>query len=164
MREMDDLERLVAVLDLLRLLAQSEERRPLASPGYSPSLHQRDIRRIDRVMRYLQQHKAEPIALETVAQLIGLTPKSFCRFFKANTGKTFVSYLNELRIGDACQKLIETGASITEIAMDCGFNNLSNFNRRFREIKGLAPREFRLASSPATTAKTDVPLPEHRRF
>lgn len=164
MREMDDLQRLVAVLDLLRLLAQSDERYPLASPGYSPSLRKRDIRRIDEVIRYVQQHKAEPIALESVAELIGLTPKSFCRFFKANTGKTFVAYLNELRIGDACQRLIETATPITEIAFDCGFNNLSNFNRRFREIKGMAPRDFRAASAPAIGAGADIPLPAHRQY
>ena len=64
-----------------------------------------------------------------------MSPKSFCRFFKANTGKTLEVYLHELRIGGACRFLIETNVPISEIALDCGYNNLSNFNRRFRSIK-----------------------------
>ena len=73
-----------------------------------------------------------------------MSPKSFCRFFKANTGKTLEVFLHELRIGGACRFLIETNVPISEIALDCGYNNLSNFNRRFRSIKETTPREYRL--------------------
>ncbi len=72
-----------------------------------------------------------------------MSAKSFSRFFKKNTGKAFVPYVNELRVGLACQKLIETDASISEICFESGFNNLSNFNRRFKEVKGVSPRELR---------------------
>jgi AraC-like DNA-binding protein len=143
MREKNDLERFVDFLRLLQLFAESDEKTPLASPAYSPSLREQDISRIDRVIQFLRERKTEPVRLEETAAVAKLTPKSFCRFFKANTGRTLVQYLNELRIGEACRLLLESDRPITEIALASGFNNLSNFNRRFRQVKGIPPREFR---------------------
>ncbi len=136
-------ERYVQLLRLLHHFAASEERHPLASPAFSPSLKARDISRLDRVLGYLRHHKTEAITLDRAAAAAKMSPKSFCRFFKANTGKTLVEYVHELRIGEACRLLLETDLPVSEIALECGFNNLSNFNRRFRGIKGTAPREYR---------------------
>jgi AraC-like DNA-binding protein len=72
-----------------------------------------------------------------------MTPKSFSRFFKKNTGKAFIQYVNELRVGLACRKLMQSDASVSEICYASGFNNLSNFNRQFKERKGMSPKEFR---------------------
>ena len=136
-------ERFVQLLRLLHLFAGSGEKRSLASPAYSPSLKERDISRLDEVLGFLRRNKTEPVTLEDTAAVAKMSPKSFCRFFKANTGKTLVEYLHELRIGEACRLLLETDRSISEIAFECGFNNLSNFNRRFRLIKDMTPREYR---------------------
>ena len=163
MAEMSELERIIELLKLLRLLARSTHRQRMASPAYSPSLRDRDIGRIDTVIRYLQAHKSETIKLEQIATLVHMSPKSFCRFFKTNTGKTLIQYVNELRIGEACKKLMQTKQAIIEIAFDVGFNNLSNFNRRFRALKNRSPREFR------ELAKQDqgfqnIPLPAQKTF
>ena len=163
MADLSELERIIEFLNLLRLLAKSSERQPMASPAYSPSLRERDIGRIDTVIRYLQVHKSETITLEQIATLVHMSPKSFCRFFKTNTGKTLIQYVNELRIGEACKRLMQTEQAIIEIAFDVGFNNLSNFNRRFRALKNRSPREFR------ELAKQDpdfqnIPLPDKKTF
>ena len=74
---------------------------------------------------------------------MSMSPSAFSRYFKRVMGKTFSRFVNELRIGQACRALLETDRPIAEIAYDCGFNNLSNFNRRFRELRGVSPRQFR---------------------
>ena len=84
-----------------------------------------------------------PISLETIAQLAGMTPPAFSRFYKQKTGTTFQQTLIETRLLDACQELITTNRSISEICFACGFNNLSNFNRQFKRNKGLSPKAFR---------------------
>jgi len=163
MPEQDELERFVSFLLLLRDLARSAERTPMASPGYRPSLRPGQIERMDRVVRYLQQRVAEPVALEEVAAVAHLTPAAFCRFFKASTGKTLVGYLHELRIARASCLLLETDLPVGEVALESGFVNLSNFNRRFREQKGVSPREFR-ASTHWEREQESRPLPEARRY
>ncbi|MEM7013864.1 MAG: AraC family transcriptional regulator, partial [Verrucomicrobiota bacterium] len=163
MRDQDELERFASFLMVLRTLANSSERSPLASAGYRPSLRQSQIDRVDRVVRFLQEHKTEPLTLEQVASVASLTPQAFCRFFKASVGKTFVRYLNDLRIGEACRMLIETNLPITEIALESGFPNLSNFNRRFRELKDTSPREFR-SRSKVERAQQTTPHPAARTY
>lgn len=143
MRSMGSLERFLQLLRLLQHLAETKDKRPLASPAFSPSLKEKDISRLDEVLGFLRREKASPVSLEKVAAIAKMSPKSFCRFFKTNTGKTLVEYLHELRIGEACRMLLETELSISEIALECGFNNLSNFNRRFRQLKETTPREYR---------------------
>ncbi len=160
MRDQDEVERLATFLLVLRILAKTPDRTPLASEGYQPSLRREQIERVDRVVRYLQQNLREPLTLETVAQIANLTPRAFCRFFKAHMGKTLVQYLNELRIGEACRLLMETDLPVTEVALECGFYNLSNFNRRFRQLKGSSPREFRQQSQLSESLQSR-PMPEH---
>ena len=163
MADLSELERIIEFLKLLRLLANSSDRQRMASPAYSPSLRDRDITRIDTVIRYLQVHKCDPITLEQIAALVHMSPKSFCRFFKTNTGKTLIQYVNELRIGEACKKLMETDQAIIEIAFDVGFNNLSNFNRRFRALKHRSPREFRELARQNPNFQ-NIPLPAQKTF
>ncbi len=158
MEQQTPFERYVQLLRLLHHFAGAEEKRPLASPAFSPSLKARDISRLDAVLGWLRRHKDEVITLERAAAVAKMSPKSFCRFFKANTGKTLVEHVHELRIGEACRQLLETDVSISEIAMDCGFHNLSNFNRRFRKLKGMTPREYR-RQNPIDPAEQGKELP-----
>ena len=75
--------------------------------------------------------------------MVGMTPVSFSRFFKLRTGKTLSDYMIDIRMGHAARKLIDTTTSISEISYDCGFNNISNFNRIFKKKKVCSPKEFR---------------------
>lgn len=161
MRDQSPFERLLSLLHLLEFLAASEEKTPLASPAFSPSLKELDISRLGEVLSFLQLNKTNPVTLEETAAVAKMSAKSFCRFFKANTGKTLIEYLHELRIGEACRRLLETNDPISEIAFDSGFQNLSHFNRRFRALKGKTPRDFRnqFTISPVNQA---LPFPAAR--
>jgi AraC-like DNA-binding protein len=98
--------------------------------------------RLDRVFRYSFAEHSRKIKIEEVAQLVNLSVSQFCRYFKKHTGKTYVQFLNELRVEAACQQLMDRDCTVAEVAYRCGFQNLSNFNRQFRKVKGMAPRTY----------------------
>jgi AraC-like DNA-binding protein len=102
-----------------------------------------DSRRVQKVENYINIHYREKISLKQVAAIAGMTSVSFSRFFKLRTGKTFSDYMIDIRLGHAARMLVDSTNSITEICYDCGFNNLSNFNRIFKKKKRCSPKEFR---------------------
>jgi AraC-like DNA-binding protein len=144
----EGLPRLAELLGILDELARSREARPLSGRLYVPALRRGDAERIDRVCRYLNERCRDRVSLAEAAGVAHLSIPAFGRLFRRTTGKTLVDYLNELRTGLACRELIETERPVSEIAFDSGFSNLSNFNRRFRTLKGLSPREYRRAFRP----------------
>lgn len=85
----------------------------------------------------------DDIPLATLADIVGMTEVSFSRFFKLRTGRTLTNYLIDMRLGYASRMLVDTTQSVAEIAYQCGFNNISNFNRLFRKHKQMSPIEFR---------------------
>ncbi|WP_343669977.1 AraC family transcriptional regulator [Chitinophaga sp.] len=113
-------------------------------------------RRIDNVMKYLNEHFDKNVTLGEAAKIASMTEVSFSRFFKLKIGKTFVDTLIEIRLGHASRMLIETTHSINEIAYKCGFNNISNFNRIFRKKKDCTPKEFRQAYTSSSGVRTFV--------
>ena len=137
------LKRIVLFLQILELLADSKDCHPIASAGF-PSTHEYyDQERMDRVFQFLRERFDRELRLSDAARLVHLSEGAFSRFFRAHTGKTFPAFVNELRIGRACRLLTESKKNITELAFECGFSNLSNFNRQFLKLKGLSPHEFR---------------------
>ena len=141
--EAKGLNRVAALLDILETLAQSRELRPIASAGFMPSLASDDQGRMARVTAHIHAHLTGEIDRTTVARAAHLSAGAFSRFFKLRTGKTLPEYVNELRVGRACRLLAEEDRKVTDVALDCGFRNLPNFNRRFREITRQTPREYR---------------------
>jgi AraC-like DNA-binding protein len=141
--EKKGLPRIIGLLHILQLLSQTEEFDYLADAGYSHAYNQKDNHKIDRVFRFVLDNYHRNISLEEVAALAQLTPQSFCRFFKNRAGKPFVQFVNEVRIGQACKKLAEEEWTVAEIAYSCGFSNLSNFNRFFKNYAGKTPRSYR---------------------
>jgi AraC-like DNA-binding protein len=140
--DVDGLPRLRALLGILERLAAARDVRPLSSRPFTEP-RKTDMERIDRVCRHLAERFAEDVSLAEAAGVAHLSVPAFCRFFKSRTGKTLVGYLTELRIGRACRLLMETERSVSDVAYASGFNNLSNFNRRFLALKGVPPREYR---------------------
>lgn len=123
----------------------------LASAGYSPAIRQGAQRRLERALSYIEKHAAsDQLCLRDIARTVHLTPAAFSRFFRQMTGGTLVSHVNQVRIGHACRRLNESDQSVTEIAYACGYRNLANFNRRFREIKRMTPTAFRDHFKPDT--------------
>jgi len=100
-------------------------------------------RRIEKTFEYMNQNFDRPIALGEVARLANMSEVSFSRFFRQRTGNTFIDSLTEIRLGHASRMLIDTTQSIAEVAYNCGFNNISNFNRIFKKKKNCTPKEFR---------------------
>jgi AraC-like DNA-binding protein len=137
------LARLTGLLEILGILSQSPIDRMLSSRAFGPAVGFEDRDRIDRICRYVAENSARPIVLAEAARAAHMSIPAFTRFFKKCTGKTFVEYLTDLRIGAACRLLVESDRTVTQVCYAAGFANLSNFNRRFRRLKGVTPREFR---------------------
>lgn len=140
--------RTVALLDVLCGLAADTTATSITDPGYAPapSTVMRD--RVDAVCRYLQQAHTGPVRQTEVAALAHMSPTSFSRFFRQAMGRTLTDYVNQLRVETACSLLTTTALPVTEVAARSGYRNLANFNRRFRELKGLRPTEYRTVPPP----------------
>lgn len=99
--------------------------------------------RINEIFQYTFQHFGDKISLEDIAAVAHMTPHAFCKYFKKHTRKTYVTFLNEIRIERACKMLIdESSESVSNIAFKTGFNNVVNFNRVFKKITKLSPSEY----------------------
>jgi AraC-like DNA-binding protein len=137
------LQRIIDLLEILDLMANSTEITPVATAGFMPEVNLVDEQRLSMVCGYIIQHLDETIERDALARLVNLTPISFSRYFKARTGKTLPDFVNELRIGRACRMLAEEEQSITDIALTCGFANQAHFHRQFRRRIKVSPREYR---------------------
>lgn len=130
------------LLTLLELMATSTEYELLASVGFTNSVNSEDFERFNKVYKFLVKNYATSIRLEEVSTLVGLTPTAFCRYFKERTKKTFVEYLNEMRIGYSKKLLLENKMKISTISGEVGFPNLSNFISQFKKVTGMSPSQF----------------------
>ncbi|WP_299550559.1 AraC family transcriptional regulator [Seonamhaeicola sp.] len=128
---------------LLYDLAVSRDKKTLTNLSFEDQNDFHNSERIEKVYNYIKEHYDKKIKVEDAAAIINMTVISFSRLIKKRTGKTFTEFVNELRLGYATRKLIETNDGISEICFDCGFNNISNFNRRFKNKQGCTPTEFR---------------------
>ena len=137
------LQRLATFLQLLDKLSRSDATTLLTSDVFETDRSQFHSARLHKVMVFVRDNLNKEIKQTDVAELVSMTPQSFSRFFKASTGRTFVSFVNLMRITEACRLLTSGEQDIMDIAYQCGYANLSNFNRRFAEIKHLTPSEYR---------------------
>lgn len=132
-------------LSILYELAISSGQRTLASPSYDiDSLKvETKSRRISNICKYIEENYKENISRQEMAESINMSNSAFSHFFKKRTSRSFVEYVNEVRIGKATKMLMETTHSVSEISFQCGFNNLSNFNKIFKKITQKTPSEYR---------------------
>ena len=140
------LKRIIRILSILQILADSEEYECLASPGYVNSFNNKDIEKIDKIdkiYQYVMTHYTGKIMLEDAANVVNMAPTSFCKYFKNRTQKTFSNFVNEIRIGYACKLLGNNDLSVSEICYMSGFNNITNFNRTFKVFTQKNPTHFR---------------------
>ena len=135
------IERINNLIYILSLLA-NEDKIYLSDKAFL--YNNNDEFRINKVLTYLQNNYTEKIQLKNVANLIFQSESNFCKFFKKSTGKTFSNYLNDIRINEVCQMLLNTDKTINEIAYNCGFETLSYFNRVFLKKKKVSPLKFRI--------------------
>lgn len=134
------------ILKFLRLLYElslCQGMKILSTSSFARIETQNHSQRIVKLQKYIAEHYKEEIRLDVAASIVSMTPTAFCRFFKLRTGKTFSEYIITTRLGYATRELLDTSNTVSDISYNCGFNNLSNFNRLFKREKGITPKQFR---------------------
>jgi AraC-like DNA-binding protein len=137
-------ERIMVLMKILNAIYRSEEFTILSSVGYQNMLLDSESDRINDIYEFTFNNFNKKIYLDQVAGISGLVPNSFCRYFKSRTGKTYLQFLTEIRVGHACKLLMDDNINIKEVCYESGFLNFSCFHRRFKEITGQSPQNYRL--------------------
>lgn len=138
----------IHLLSLLYELSLSEDWKLLSDPTFDKKNMSSSSRRIERVFEYMNENFNKRISLSDVAKIANMSEVSFSRFIKKHTGFSFVETLNDIRMGHVTRMLIDTNLTVAEVAFCCGFNNMANFNRVFRNKKGMTPNMFRKTYMP----------------
>lgn len=139
---MNGIQRLSSLLSIFDILSNTKEFELLASVGYTHNTQSTNDR-LGRITEYVMQNFDKEISLPEIASMANMAVTTFCNFFKEQYRTTFVEYLNSVRIGHACKLLAERDQTIVEVAYECGFNNLANFNRQFKKYKHMTPSQYR---------------------
>ena len=135
---------LIDFIELLYIIASKKEYEVLSSMGFTNTFDLNDLSRLNKIFDYLLKNLHNSITLTDVSKIANMSPASFCRYFKERTNKTLITFLNEIRIGQACKLLIENqNLNISQICFDCGFNSLTNFDIQFKKIKKTNPLAYR---------------------
>jgi AraC-like DNA-binding protein len=135
-----------SVMELLMIINQlsiAPNSQVLSDPTFVDDEYNYISRRIENVFEFMNENFSRNITLSDAANVANMAVASFSRFLKYKTGGSFVEKLNEIRLGHVSRMLIDTTHSISEIAYLCGFNNMANFNRTFKNVRGITPNEFR---------------------
>lgn len=143
-RSSDDIDRLITLIKLLKLCV--EHIKEWKSPSTAFSNHEvkdHEGPRMNDVYQYTKEHYSESISLNKIASIACITPHAFCKYFKKHTRKTYVAFLHEIRVHEVCKKIINNNFnSISEVAYSCGFNSIITFNRVFKKVTGMSPKDY----------------------
>jgi AraC-like DNA-binding protein len=140
--KLSGIHRITELIILLDMMANTKDYKYHSSIGYSKTVNTYDFYRFNKIHEHIILNFNKPIRLEDVANTVNISPTAFCRYFKKHTGKTFLSFLNEIRIGHACKLLVDAKLPVSIACMESGFNNLSHFNDQFKRIMTLTPTEY----------------------
>ncbi|MFP8965760.1 AraC family transcriptional regulator [Pokkaliibacter sp. CJK22405] len=143
MSEASGLTRLSLFLILMELLAKADKYKILSSNNYLLVTGEKNIQRLNLAVNYIVEHYARNVTLEEVAEHVSMKPTYFSKFFRQATGRRFIEFVTSLRISKACELLSNSEKPITDICFEAGFNNISNFNRRFIAAKNMTPSDYR---------------------
>ena len=143
LKKASKLERFILFLEILKIASETKSE-PLSTFVYNKKYSDIEGKRMRNIFDFTLENAYQNITLDDVASVANMTKNAFCKYFKKRTNKTFISFLIELRVENAC-KLLSTDKdlSINDIAFKSGFNNISNFNRQFKMIKNMSPNKFR---------------------
>lgn len=136
------LRRWLDLVEILCIIAEGADVKPISWYAIERR-NDKDSWRLNKVLELVMNHFHEEIHLKAIAEKVNMNPGSFSRYFRLRTRKTFIQFLNEIRLGHASRLLQEESLSISEICFRCGFNNLSNFNRQFKNYYGINPLSFK---------------------
>lgn len=135
--------RVLSLLEILYELSLQNNYHLLASKSFTNVKNAHENRRVRKVEEHIDKNFKSEIRLKTLAEIAGMTPAAFSRFFRTRTGKTVSDYIIDIRLGHAARMLVDTPTNVADICLECGFNNISNFNRIFKKKKGCSPTAFR---------------------
>jgi AraC-like DNA-binding protein len=135
-------QRIINLMECLALMSETDDYNTVSTQEIK-ELNPKDRDRIDRIFQYTMDNFKQPLQLTELADIAGMTIPAFCNYFKKRTRKTYIDFINEIRIGHACKLLLTTEQSILDICFDSGYNSVANFNRQFLKIKGMTPSTYR---------------------
>jgi AraC-like DNA-binding protein len=142
LEHMEGFARIIRLCECLHMIVTAHEFTPVSTQE-AKTFQAKNKDRIDRIFQYTIDNFQEPISLADVASTAGMSIPAFCSYFKKCTKKTYVDFLNEIRIGHACKLLIDTQKTVLETCYESGFNTLANFNKQFLKVKQLTPSAYR---------------------
>ncbi|GAA0758757.1 AraC family transcriptional regulator [Ideonella azotifigens] len=138
--------RFAAFAEFLGELAHCTDYRLLSSVQMQSADDDTQLDQINAIVSRITDNVAQPLSASELAGELGMSESRFSRFFRRATGNTFTDFVNRIRVNRACQLLMDSDRLVTHICFEVGFNNVANFNRRFLDIKGMTPTEFRRQS------------------
>lgn len=141
--EKSGMEQLIDLLTILHLLSETKNLQLISGQYFHSPFRESEHERIGNVSRFLIDHYQENISLSKVASIANMSPNAFCRYFKKRTGRSFIQFLNEIRISHACKIMIRDQKKISEISLNCGFKSVTLFNRQFKQIMNMTPIKYR---------------------
>lgn len=151
MMECESFEQFSLLMQLLNVLNSDKSARTLAGAHYGSAMEQESCSdRLGKLMNFIQEHYTDDLRAEQLAKHAHMSTNHFHRFIKQKTDRTFNEWVTDLRLGKACELLITTALPISAVANQCGFNDLSNFNRRFLQVKNCTPSEYRKSALAAS--------------
>ncbi len=142
LRKLKGLEKLISFLNVLKIFANSGELIPLSVVPFTKNYSATEEKRMNDILQFTFSQSYRKISIHEVAQVANLSNEAFCRYFKSRTQKTYSNFLNEVRVSNACKRLIARQQSVEQVCYESGFNNLSNFNRIFKKITGKTPSNY----------------------
>jgi AraC-like DNA-binding protein len=137
------MKKMIGFFNLLDLLIEAKGTRPILSDKYIHDFDHRGNERMTNVYGYIRENYQNQITLEEVAGIANMSTYAFSRYFSKNCGMGLIEYINQVRLNKSCYYLRETDRQVQDIAFECGFSSISNFNKQFTKSKGLSPREYR---------------------
>lgn len=140
--DQDGITKIISLLNIFNVLSQSDEYQLLSKEPHNINVDESEGKRLNDIFQFTMKEYHRPITLDEVAEVANMTPSAFCRYFKQRTRKTYVSFLNELRVAHACKLLLNKEINVTEVCYRSGFVNLSNFNRKFKSLTNHTPSQY----------------------
>jgi len=138
--------RILLLGECLEIMTEQAAYIPVSTQPIKAFQH-KDRETIDRVFQFTIDNFRDPISLPQVAEIACMSVPAFCNYFKRSTKKTYIDFLNEVRIGCACSLLVETAQTVLDICYESGYNTMANFHKQFLKIKRMTPLQYRKALS-----------------
>jgi AraC-like DNA-binding protein len=134
--------RILLLIEVLNAIAECDQADSLSSIGFSPNVEESRNDNINVIYEYSLANFKNKIHMDELAELAGVSPNSFCRYFKSRTHKTYSKFLLEIKVGHACKLLIENRLPLKQLCYESGFNNFANFHKYFKRITGKSPLSY----------------------